>query len=200
TYLYTFSTTLAETAEAGSDVLRLTSMTGVIPGVKIDIAQDDATTHTTYILETWDDYILLRDPLTYKASAENNVATSPEVGTLEGPDCSLYIHADSTNAEIKNNDLTGLAAVTDDGAGTAFKWNKGYATENSDIASIEGDGTTTQFSIAHGLVSTPSYVGVNPKAGAPVPDSIDADDTNITLTFSTAPASGTYYYWWKAEV
>jgi len=76
----------------------------------------------------------------------------------------------------------------------------GYTTENSDTTSIVGDGSTTTFNIPHGLVSTPSYVDVNPKGGAPVPDSIDADDTNITLTFSTAPASGTYYYWWKAEV
>jgi len=78
--------------------------------------------------------------------------------------------------------------------------NAGYTTENSGTASITGDGVTTTFTIPHGLVSTPSYVNVLPKAGAPTPSSIDVDATNITLTFSTAPATGTYYYWWEARV
>ena len=78
--------------------------------------------------------------------------------------------------------------------------NVGYTTENSGTASITGDGVTTTFTIPHGLVSTPSYVNVLPKAGAPTPSSIDVDATNITLTFSTAPATGTYYYWWEARV
>lgn len=75
-----------------------------------------------------------------------------------------------------------------------------YLKKNYGTATFSGDGTTTQFTIVHGLVSTPSYVNVIPKAGAPQPDSIDADTTNITLTFTTAPAAGTYYYWWEARV
>ncbi|MBW2672772.1 MAG: hypothetical protein JRD89_05040 [Deltaproteobacteria bacterium] len=71
---------------------------------------------------------------------------------------------------------------------------------NYGTATINADGTSTSYTIAHGLVFAPSYVDVNPKAGAPAPDSIDVDGTNITLTFSTAPASGTYYYWWKVAV
>jgi len=71
---------------------------------------------------------------------------------------------------------------------------------NSGTATISADGVATQFTIPHGLVSAPSFVSVQPKAGAPVPDSIDWDATNIILTFSAAPAAGTYYYAWKAEV
>lgn len=78
--------------------------------------------------------------------------------------------------------------------------NYGWRTENHGTAAINADGTKTQFSIAHRLVSTPSYVNVIPKGGAPQPDSIDADSSNITLTFTTAPAEGTYYYWWEARV
>jgi len=78
--------------------------------------------------------------------------------------------------------------------------NYNYTTENHGTATINADGSTTSFTIPHRLVSTPNYVNVIPKGSSPKPDSIDDDSTNITLTFSTAPASGTYYYWWEARV
>ncbi len=85
-------------------------------------------------------------------------------------------------------------------ASNKIKGNNGYPTENSDTATITADGTTTTFYIPHGLIAAPSFVSITPKAGAPKPSEVDWDDTNIILTFATAPAEGTYYYAWEARV
>lgn len=71
--------------------------------------------------------------------------------------------------------------------------------ENHGTATFTADGTTTSFTITHNLIDTPEFVSVNPKAGAPKPSSVTADSTYITVTFDTAPAAGTYYYWWDAR-
>lgn len=74
---------------------------------------------------------------------------------------------------------------------------------NSGKATFSGDGTTTQFAIAHGLVSTPSKVVVTPaSADASGSFYVTVDATNIYVNYSTAPPSGTdnvVLYWW-AEV
>lgn len=71
---------------------------------------------------------------------------------------------------------------------------------NGGLEAITTDGTLTQFTIAHGLPIRPNKVIVTPKGNAPKPDTIDWDDNNIYLNFGTAPAAGTYYYSWYAEV
>ena len=89
------------------------------------------------------------------------------------------------------------------GANDLVKTNEGYVTENSGKATFSGDGTTTQFTIAHGLVSTPSKVVVTPaSADASGSFYVTADATNIYVNYSTAPPAGTanvILYWW-AEV
>ena len=95
----------------------------------------------------------------------------------------IYLGAGVTNAEIKNN--------------------RGYATENSGTATFSGDGTTTQFSIAHGLVSTPTKVLVTPMTADAASDFyVTADDTYIYINYLTAPAAGTdnLKFSWFAEV
>jgi len=71
------------------------------------------------------------------------------------------------------------------------------------IATFSGDGSTTEFKIEHGLVSTPSKYGVSPLTpDAHADKTISVDSTYITITFSTAPPSGTdnlKFSWW-AEV
>ena len=93
-------------------------------------------------------------------------------------------------------------------------WDSGYGgntitkqinviTENSGKATFSGDGTTTTFTIAHGLVSTPSSVRVTPcSADASGDFYVTADATNITVTYGTAPPSGTdnVCLYWEAEV
>ena len=75
--------------------------------------------------------------------------------------------------------------------------------KNSGTATFSGDGTTTQFSIAHGLVSTPTKVLVTPMTADAASDfSVTADDTNIYINYKSAPPSGTdnLKFSWFAEV
>jgi len=69
-------------------------------------------------------------------------------------------------------------------------------------ATVTGDGTTTAFNFAHNLFNTPTKIIVHPNTSADVmPDSVTADATNVTLSFTTAPAAGTTYnYTIYAEV
>lgn len=55
-----------------------------------------------------------------------------------------------------------------------------------------GDGSTTVFNIAHGLAGTPVKWSVTPNtAGAAGAFYVTADATNLVVTYSAAPASGT---------
>jgi len=81
--------------------------------------------------------------------------------------------------------------------------NIGYITENSGTATFSGDGATTQFSIAHGLVSTPTKVSVTPMTADAASDFyVTVDDTNIYINYKSAPPSGTdnLKFSWYAEV
>jgi len=90
--------------------------------------------------------------------------------------------------------------ISDSGVRTRIK---GAQWENSGVAVFSGDGSTTEFKIEHGLVSTPSKYGVSPLTpDAHADKTITVDDTYIIITFSTAPPSGTdnlKFGWW-AEV
>jgi len=74
--------------------------------------------------------------------------------------------------------------------------------ENSGTATFTGDGTTTVFNIAHGLVSTPTFYSATPLTLAARADHLlSADATNIIVTFDVAPALGaSIQFSWKAEV
>jgi len=68
------------------------------------------------------------------------------------------------------------------------------------LASFTGDGSTKTFQIAHEVGATPTCVMVG-KAAADLPDLDywEADETNITVSFKTAPAAGaTIKLWWLA--
>jgi len=89
------------------------------------------------------------------------------------------------------------------GALSKARRNIGYVTENSGVATFSGDGTTTSFSWAHGLVSTPTKILVTPKSvDASGNFYVTADATNITITYITAPPAGTdnVVLSWYAEV
>jgi len=84
-----------------------------------------------------------------------------------------------------------------------IKGNIGYTTENSGTATFSGDGSTTQFKIAHGLVSTPSKVLVTPMSEDASGDFyVTADNTYIYINYKTAPPSGTdnVKVSWYAEI
>jgi hypothetical protein len=81
--------------------------------------------------------------------------------------------------------------------------NVGFPTRNSGVAKFSGDGTTTQFKIAHGLVSTPGKVVATPaSADAARNFYVTADSTYIYINYTTAPPSGTdnVVLYWYAEV
>lgn len=79
----------------------------------------------------------------------------------------------------------------------------GVLTSNSGTATFSGDGTTTQFKIAHGLVKVPRRYVVTPaSADASGAFYITADATYLYVNYSTAPPAGTanvVLNWW-AEV
>jgi len=81
--------------------------------------------------------------------------------------------------------------------------NIGFPTRNSGVAKFSGDGTTTQFKIAHGLVTTPGKVVATPaSADAARNFYVTADSTNIYVNYTTAPPAGTdnVVLYWYAEV
>jgi parallel beta-helix repeat protein len=81
--------------------------------------------------------------------------------------------------------------------------NQGYVTENSGTATFSGNGTQTQFTIAHGLAGTPkSYRVEAGSADAKGDKYVTADATNLTVTFATAPPTGTnnVVLVWSAEM
>ena len=95
------------------------------------------------------------------------------------------------------------AAVNLSYATIKFRDNIGYVTENSGTATFSGDGSTTQFKIEHGLVSTPSKVQVTPMTADAAGDFyVTVDDTYIYVNYKSAPASGTdnIKLNWLAEV
>jgi len=78
-----------------------------------------------------------------------------------------------------------------------------YYKRNSGSATFSGDGSTTQFKIAHGLRSAPSKVLVTPaSADARGSYHVTADATYIYVNYATAPPAGTnnIVLYWYAEV
>jgi len=121
-----------------------------------------------------------------------------------------YLIKEVTGADyniIDGNDLhdgvVSTSIINKVGTNTKIKNNIGYVTENSGTATFSGDGTTTAFTFAHGLATTPTHVEISPKSDDATGDwKWSADATNITITFMTAPASGTdnVVFSWRAEV
>ncbi|WP_290725705.1 hypothetical protein [Archaeoglobus sp.] len=118
-------------------------------------------------------------------------------GIVEESNCDYNI---IVNNDVRGNVTRGISFA---GANTIVRRNIGYLTENSGTATFSGDGSKTQFSIAHSLVSTPSKVLVTPMTADAAGDFyVTADDTYIYINYSSAPASGTdnVKVSWYAEV
>ena len=84
-----------------------------------------------------------------------------------------------------------------------FGYNYGFATINSGTSTFSGDGSTTQFTIPHGLVAEPSKVQVTPMSADAAGDFyVTKDATNIYVNYKTAPTSGSdnVVLSWYAEV
>jgi hypothetical protein len=104
---------------------------------------------------------------------------------------------------IENEFKTVTTPISNNGTNTVIKRNIGYVTENSGTATFSGDGSTTTFTIAHGLAGTPKSWRVEAgSADAKGDKYVTAGATNLTVTFATAPPSGTnnVVLVWQAEI
>lgn len=97
------------------------------------------------------------------------------------------------------NNLTGLSHL----GNSAFSGTTTTYGDKAGTATFSGTGSQTAFTIAHGLYTTPATFGVVAQsAAAAAPFYVTADATNLTVTYTTAPASGTsnVVLNWHAEV
>lgn len=99
---------------------------------------------------------------------------------------------------------TGLQVLRTNSGATDLEWATiSSYTEGKGTSTKSGDASTTTFTIAHGLGSTPGFANV-------IPTSTDADSdfyltvdaTNITVNYPFAPPTGTsnLTYMWRAAV
>jgi hypothetical protein len=78
-----------------------------------------------------------------------------------------------------------------------------YLTENNGTATFSGTGSQTQFTIPHGLAGTPKVAVVTAGSSDAKGDFyVTYDNTNIYVTYATAPPSGTnnVVLYWYAEM
>ena len=75
--------------------------------------------------------------------------------------------------------------------------------KNGGVATFSGDGSTTQFTITHGVVKEPTVVNVTPLSADAAGDFyVTKDSTYIYVNYLTAPPSGTdnVILSWRAEI
>ena len=95
-----------------------------------------------------------------------------------------------------------VAGVKKVGSNTVVYKNYGYTTSNSGSYEITGDGSTTSFTISHGLDITPDGPPIIIPTNASMASAdwyVSAwDSSTFTITFTSAPASGTKlsFYWY----
>jgi parallel beta-helix repeat protein len=117
---------------------------------------------------------------------------------------SVYIDYVNIQSNILRGNTNGAVYLT---AGAnlngKIKANIGYVTENSGTATFSGNGSQTSFTIPHGLAGTPKSWRVEAgSAGAKGDKYVTADATNLTVTFATAPPTGSnnVVLVWSAEM
>jgi len=111
----------------------------------------------------------------------------------------MELESYASNCLVRGNRFAD-GSVTDLGTNNVIRHNLGYVTENEGVATFSGDGSTTVFNIAHGLAGTPTKYGVSPLTpDADADRTVTVDATNIVVTFSVAPPTGTdnvKFGWW----
>ena len=151
----------------------------------------------------------------------HSVMLSPRIGSnskitidnpIAGTQWAKYIKItlpdiDSTSSLVINGDQNYIEAMYDDaqrvidnGTGNTIKVI--FGGQNSSTVTFTGDGSTTTFSVAHGLVAQPSkYFMQALNDLAKNYSTFSADATYLYVNFSSAPPSGsTLSYYWYAEV
>jgi hypothetical protein len=130
----------------------------------------------------------------------NNIVKATVLGNaLEGGVSGLWLYADPTLTPTLIFLERDMLILPYSSQNIAIK----YAVRNSGVATFNGDGTTTQFKIAHRLISTPKKVLVTPaSANATGQFYVTADDTYIYVNYLTPPPADTnnVVLYWYAEV
>lgn len=97
----------------------------------------------------------------------------------------LYVKALTTGTTAGEGITWGMNTIQVDGSTTV-------RTVNDGVATFSGTGSQTAFTIAHSMGAAVKSVTVTPgSVGAASNYYVTSDATNITVTFTTAPASGT---------
>lgn len=112
------------------------------------------------------------------------------VGTITLDSCTLYgektvLGPDDPNSKLICKNITGIS-------------DSYYYVDDTQSGSFTGvgDGETTTFIIPHGMKSAPSQVQLTPSSAAAATGwYVTTDETNITVTFTTAPKGEIKFYW-----
>lgn len=112
---------------------------------------------------------------------------------------SITIDADGAGVDVSDDGTSVVQNASDINFGigvTAIDGGTGSADVSLDerfgSTTFSGDGSTTQFNIAHGLSSEPQSVQVQPTTDdASTLSHVFTDSTNITLVYDNPPPSGT---------
>jgi hypothetical protein len=124
----------------------------------------------------------------------SNTVTTPSFILVDGGS------ATSARAWLRGEDTTGITVLSANlGAGSYFD----FGFSDFGAATFSGTGAQTAFVIAHGLGFTPSRFSVTPRTSAASgAQSVTADATNLTVTYTVAPVlgSGNVILGWQAQV
>lgn len=144
------------------------------------------------------------DGIRLKSGAEDNEMAFNLIKDNSQAGVNFDASGDDNNRLIQNH-ITGNtgSSVSDSGSGNEKIQNKGYVTEASGEESFTGDGSTSSFTIAHGMDETPTTVVLTQKAvttGGEDIEDYDVDGTNITVNFTANLANTeTGTVGWMAE-
>jgi len=128
-----------------------------------------------------------------------NVCTNNSYGINVDAASNLYMFRNMSYS----NTTQDYRLVTANISSLTASQNDNYVTENKGTATFSGDGATTTFNIPHGLSSAPSSYWVTPASSdAKGEFYVSADETNLTVTYTSAPPSGSnnVILKWGAEV
>jgi hypothetical protein len=191
-----------------------------------NIVKDPNNGNYVYYRDT-DGIIIMGDALTDYGNIRRNFIVANNIvideRTTNLMKIGISVHLDSTynvfmyDGKIENNlikgatlrsislvnEATGATGVNFTDYNIIVKHNFNFLTENYGTAVFSGDGTTTQFKIAHGLVGTPKVAIVTPSSNdAKGTFYITVDATYINVNYATAPPSGTnnVVLYWSASV
>jgi hypothetical protein len=104
----------------------------------------------------------------------------------------FFTNVGPSGTSFTNLEISGLRAFGNESDNKPYFVGDITLKKNSGVATFSGDGKKVSFSFAHGLTSTPKIVIVTPGSTDAKGDFyVTYDAKNITITYGSAPPSGT---------